>query len=181
MTVLVTYASAMGSTREVAERIASRLEAALGGVECRTVDDVESVAGFDAVVVGSAIHNQAWLPPASRFFAREAAELARRPVWAFSIGMADALPAAFRRRGAALQQERLARNLPHEVPLRGHRLFSGVYRADQMPAPLRILFRLTGGRFGDLRNWAAIDAWADQIAADLSKPDSPTAPGSATP
>jgi menaquinone-dependent protoporphyrinogen oxidase len=84
--------------------------------------------------------------------------------------MADALPKPFRRRGAAMQQERLARVLFKEVPLRGHKVFSGVYKAVQMPAPLRVLFRLTGGRFGDLRDWAAVDAWTDQITSQLAKP-----------
>ena len=181
MTVLIAYASALGSTREIAERIASRMATVLGEVECRPVDEVGSVSGYDAVLVGSAIHSQAWLPPASQFFARQAPDLAKRAVWAFSVGMADALPRPFRRRGAALQEQRLANVLSNEAPLRGHKLFSGVYEASQMPAPLRVLFRLIGGSFGDLRDWAAIDAWADQVAAELAKPASPTSPSSVTP
>jgi menaquinone-dependent protoporphyrinogen oxidase len=172
MTVLVAYASALGSTREIAQRLASRMAVALGEVECRSVEEVESLSGYEAVVVGSAIHNQAWLPPAAQFFARHGPELAKRPVWAFSVGMADALPKPFRGRGAALQQERLAGVLFKEVQLRGHEVFSGVYMAVQMPAPLRVLFRLTGGRFGDLRDWAAVDTWADQISTQLAKPAS---------
>ncbi|ABK03026.1 flavodoxin-like protein [Arthrobacter sp. FB24] len=170
VTVLIAYASAMGSTREIAQRVATRMAAGLGEVECRSVEEVESVAGYKAVVVGSAIHNQAWLPPAASFLARHAPELAKRPVWAFSVGMADALPKPFRKRGAALQQARLAGVLSRDIPLRGHRLFSGVYEAAQMPALLRLVFRLTGGRFGDLRDWAAVDAWTDEITDQLKKP-----------
>ncbi len=179
MTVLVAYASALGSTQEIAHHIADRLAAALEGVECRSVEEVDSVSGFDAVVVGSAVHNQSWLPAADQFFARHAPELAKRPVWAFNVGMADALPKPFRKKGAALQQARLAGVLPQDVALRGHRMFSGVYNADQMSSALRTLFRLTGGRFGDFRDWTAIDAWTDDIAGQLAKPASPTAPGSA--
>lgn len=157
--------------------MATRMALALGAVDCRAVKDVGSVSGYEAVVVGSAIHNQAWLPPAALFFTRFAPELAKRPVWAFSVGMADALPKPFRSRGAALQQKRLRGLLPQEVPLYGHEVFSGVYQADQMPAPLRVLFRLTGGHFGDLRNWAAVDAWTDQITARLAKPASPGSSG----
>jgi menaquinone-dependent protoporphyrinogen oxidase len=94
--------------------------------------------------------------------------------------MADALPKPFRKKGAALQQARLAGVLPQDVALRGHRMFSGVYKADQMSSALRFLFRLTGGRFGDFRDWTAIDAWTDEIAAQLATPASPTSPGSAT-
>ncbi|MGX1161263.1 menaquinone-dependent protoporphyrinogen oxidase [Arthrobacter sp. SLBN-100] len=169
MTVLVAYASGLGSTREIAQHIAARMAPALGEVECRSVEEVESVSGYDAVVVGSAIHNQAWLPAALLFFTRHVPQLAKRPVWAFSVGMSEALPKPFRKRGAALQQERLERAQFQEVPLRGHKVFSGVYKAAQMPAPLRLLFRLTGGRFGDLRDWAAVDAWTDQITAQLAK------------
>lgn len=169
MTVLVAYASALGSTREIAEHVASRMAVALGEVECRSVEEVKSVSGYEAVVAGSAIHNQAWLPPALLFFSHHAPELAKRPVWAFSVGMSDGLPKPFRKRGAALQQKRLERALPQEVPFRGHKVFSGVYEATQMPAPFRVLFRLTGGHFGDLRDWAAVDAWTDQISDQLAK------------
>ena len=68
MTVLVAYASALGSTREIAQDVASRMAAALGDVECRSVEEVKSVSDYEAVVAGSAIHNQAWLPPALLFF-----------------------------------------------------------------------------------------------------------------
>ncbi len=172
MTVLVAYASERGSTREMAQHMASRMAVALGPVDCRSVEEVESVSGYQAVVVGSAIHNQSWLPAAAQFFTRLAPELAKRPIWAFSVGMADALPKPFRKRAAELQQNRLSGFLPQEVPLRGEMIFSGVYESEQMPAPLRVLFRLTGGRFGDLRDWAAVDAWTDQITAELAKPAS---------
>lgn len=95
MTVLVAYASALGSTREIAQHVADRMAATLDGVECRSVDEVDSVSGYDAVVVGSAVHSQSWLPAADQFFARHAPELAKRPVWAFNVGMADALAQAF--------------------------------------------------------------------------------------
>ncbi|MCZ9881775.1 flavodoxin domain-containing protein [Arthrobacter sp. B2a2-09] len=175
MAVLVAFASELGSTREIAQHIASRLAVVLLDVECRSVEEVDSVSGYEAVVVGSAIHNQAWLPSAVLFFRRLAPELAKQAVWAFNVGMADALPKPFRKRGAALQQKRLRGFLPPEVQLQGHRVFSGVYQADQMPAQLRVFFQLVGGRFGDLRNWAAIDAWTDQIAAQL-KPGGPPKP-----
>ena len=170
----------MGSTREIAQHVASRMAVALGAVECRSVEEVGAVSGYEAVVVGSAIHNQSWLPPASLFFTGHAPELAKRPVWAFSVGMADALPKPFRKRAAALQQERLAGVLVKEVPLRGHKIFSGVYHASQMSGSLRMLLRLTGGRFGDLRNWADVDGWTDQITAQLANPASSASSGSAS-
>lgn len=180
MTVLIAYASERGSTAEIAQHMASRLAVTLDAVECRSVEEVESVSGYEAAIIGSAIHNQAWLPAAAVFLSRLAPELATRPVWAFNVGMAAALPKPFRQPGAALQQKRLRAMMPPEISPRGHEIFSGVYRSDQMPAPLRTVFRVAGGRFGDLRNWAAIDTWTDQIAAELAKPAS-TSSGTGTP
>ncbi|URN11515.1 flavodoxin domain-containing protein [Streptomyces radiopugnans] len=67
MTVLVGYASAHGSTREIAERIAARL--AERGVEAETasLDAVGDAGGYDAYVLGSAVHGMAWLPEATGF------------------------------------------------------------------------------------------------------------------
>lgn len=176
MRVLVAYASALGSTREIAQHVAERLAVALGEVECRSVEEVQSVSDYEAVVVGSAIHNQAWLAPALLFLEHQTQELAKRRVWAFSVGMSDALPKPFRKRGALLQQQRLEGSQFQHIPLRGHKVFSGVYEAGQMPTPLRLLFRLTGGRFGDLRDWVAIDGWTDDIAAQLAQPAPPSTP-----
>jgi menaquinone-dependent protoporphyrinogen oxidase len=170
MTVLVAYASALGSTQEIAQHISSRMAGAAGAVECRSVEEVGSFSGYEAVIVGSAIHNQAWLPSALQLVKLHSAELTKLPVWAFSVGMADALPRPFRKRAAAIQQEHLAEILSREVPIRGHIVFSGVYNAGQMPAALRFLFRHSGGRFGDLRDWTAVDAWTDWITAQLAKP-----------
>jgi len=50
---------------------------------------------------------------------------------------------------------------------RDHRLFTGVVRAEHFPPFSRVVMRLMGGRFGDFRDWAAIDGWTDEIAAAL--------------
>jgi menaquinone-dependent protoporphyrinogen oxidase len=50
---------------------------------------------------------------------------------------------------------------------REHRNFAGAITRSQWPATGRAFFRATGGRYGDHRNWPAIDAWADLIAAQL--------------
>ena len=76
MTVLVGYASAHGSTRGVAERIAARLHEKGFATVMRAMDPVDEVSSYDAFVLGSAIHNQAWLPAASDFVHRNVAVLA---------------------------------------------------------------------------------------------------------
>jgi menaquinone-dependent protoporphyrinogen oxidase len=47
------------------------------------------------------------------------------------------------------------------------RQFAGAIARSHWPATGRAFFRATGGRYGDHRNWPAIEAWADLIAAQL--------------
>jgi hypothetical protein len=62
--VLVAYASARGSTRGIAERIAARLSDRGARVEVRSVDDVDDIVVYDTVIIASAVYSQSWLPNA---------------------------------------------------------------------------------------------------------------------
>lgn len=75
MTVLVGFATMHGSTRGVAERIASRLGERGIEAEVRSFDDVADGAGYDAFVLGSAVANMAWLAGAANFVHRNAGVL----------------------------------------------------------------------------------------------------------
>lgn len=86
MRVLVTAASRHGATTEIADAIGAALREA--GLETSVVppDEVLTLAGYDAVVLGSAVYMGRWLDPAKQFAARNGAALAARPVWLFSCG-----------------------------------------------------------------------------------------------
>lgn len=164
--VLVTYASAHGSTEEIAGRIAIRLAVDDTEVDLVPVADVREVVHYDAVVVGSAIHDQQWLPEAMAFVERFRFDLMGRPLWAFSVGLPGALRGPLR--PFAMREEARVRALAVEsLRPRHHRLFTGVVRAEHFPLLSRVLFRLVGGRFGDFRDRAQIDGWTDDIAATL--------------
>ncbi len=169
MRILVAYASSHGSTAEIAGRIAGRLESAGDTVECRAMREVPDLSPYDAVVAGSAIHDQAWLGEAMAFLSRFASDLAAMPVWLFSVGMPAALPG--RLQNWAMQEEgQMASKLAHLVRPRGHRLFSGVVRKEHLAPAGRAKFRLMGGRYGDFRNWDEVDAWVAVVATDLHRP-----------
>ena len=86
MRILVTYATCHGSTAEIARRIASRLESFGDAVECLAMSEVSHLSGYEAVVAGSAIHDQDWLDDARAFVSRFAPDLGALPVWLFSVG-----------------------------------------------------------------------------------------------
>ncbi|MFI7482299.1 flavodoxin domain-containing protein [Kocuria sp. M1R5S2] len=168
------HASAHGSTTEIAQRIADVLRHEGAVADVVPVGRIEELEAYDAVVLGSAVHGQAWLPAATEFVHRRAAELRARPVWLFSVGMSGGLPRIVRGAARSGQDRRLADALRDVARPRGHRLFSGVCRQDQLPRWGGVLFRGMGGHFGDYRDWTAIEAWAREIAEEL-------APGPATP
>ncbi|MGV9560422.1 flavodoxin domain-containing protein [Streptomyces sp. NPDC003522] len=166
MTVLVGHVTAGGSTREIAERIASGLRRAGIPAEAGSLAEVTDAGAHQAFVLGSAVHGQNWLPPAVDFLRDNLDVLRARPVWIFSVGMPDALRGPLRRMGPR-EVPVIEKGLPAGLGYREHRLFSGVVTADRLPRTGRIVFRLLGGRYGDHRDWGAVDAWTARIAAAL--------------
>jgi menaquinone-dependent protoporphyrinogen oxidase len=166
MKTLVLYASRHGSTAEIAERIARRLADRGVPVEIRPVDAPGDFVDFEAIVFGAPVYDQSWPPEATRFVTRHEGELAARPLWLFSVG-------SFGDTKRLLGP--LARKEPKEIGSlrarlrpRDYRVFQGVIEKHQWPFWSRMLFHLFGGRFGDHRDWAVIDGWAEEIAAALS-------------
>lgn len=166
MDVLVGYATAHGSTRGVAERLAAGLGRAGLKADVRALEAVDDAGAYGAFVLGSAVHNQTWLDPARKFVRENLDLLASRPVWIYSVGMPGALRGPWKRLGP-LETPVIVQSLPAGLSYRSHALFSGVIRASQLPLGGRIRFRLLGGRYGDFRDWAAIEGWAAGIAAEL--------------
>lgn len=174
MTVLVCHDSEHGSTRSIAERIAARLRQGGTPVDVTDAAAVTSTAGYEAAVAGSAIHNGQWLPDAAQLLRREEAHLATRPVWLFSVGMVGDRASAFGprltrflRRRQPIPDAVSALALAGGTRVRHHR-FTGVFLQGHTSRLGRVMFRAMGGRFGDHRDWADVDAWADAIAAELS-------------
>ncbi|MFI6645734.1 flavodoxin domain-containing protein [Streptomyces sp. NPDC050504] len=168
MNVLVGYATAHGSTREIAQRLCSRLRAAGLNAEARSLETVDDADAYRAFVLGSAVHGQAWLAPAKEFLRTHHDLLAARPVWIFSVGMPGALRGPWKR-VAGTEEPVIVRDLPGPLSYREHRLLSGVIAPQHLPLRGRVLFRLMGCRYGDLRDWPAIDTWAADIADTLSR------------
>lgn len=57
--IAVIYATAQGSTREIAEFIAANLTARGATVEVADAEHAPDLSRFDAVILGSAVHNRA--------------------------------------------------------------------------------------------------------------------------
>ncbi|MEU9048200.1 MULTISPECIES: flavodoxin domain-containing protein [unclassified Kitasatospora] len=176
MKVFVGYATAHGSTRGVAERIAAVLERNGHQVVLGSLPRPTGPRGFDAAVLGSAVHDGKWLPEAVESLRHDAADLARCRVWLYSVSLVGERTSAFRpgvaRRLLSLKARRGA-ELPAELravlqPV-GRHDFAGAVSPQHWPIIGRLVFRVMGGRYGDHRDWAEIDDWADGIARTLTE------------
>ena len=175
--VLVGYATAAGSTAGIAERIAATLRESGCQVVCRPVGPDLDPGLFATVVVGSAVHNMAWLPAALDFLGR-IPTVGDRHTWCFSVG--GVTPRGrLTRRMAASEVRRIEQAFPTGLRVRGHEFFGGIIEMSGLPLWSRAYWRLVGGRPGDHRNWPALERWAGHIAAALSS--SPAGPAGGQP
>lgn len=166
MRALVAYASVHGSTRSIAERIAARLGEQGLRAEALPAEAVADPRAYDVFVVGSAVHDMAWLPPALTFARRNAPLLAGRGVWLFSVGMPAALRGPWRTL-VTREEDQVIGDLADDLGPRGHRLFSGVIEPGHLTRAGRVRVRAMGLRYGDYRDWPAVDAWAREIGHQM--------------
>ena len=161
MRVLVTVASKHGSTREIAEAVADELRNQKLSVDVQDAGDVRDIAGYEAVILGSAIYAGNWMPEAKTFAEHFRAELANLPVWLFSsgpLGEGDPQP----------QDDPIQLSQPMgEVETRDHQVFVGKLDPDTLGFAERLIAKAVRAPWGDFRDWDAIRAWARTIATGL--------------
>jgi menaquinone-dependent protoporphyrinogen oxidase len=160
-TILVAYASKGGATAEIAEWIGDALRRAGSTAEVRRANEVASLGGFDAVIVGGPIYMGKVLKPVPAFFSRHRAALASVPVALFvsggSLGKND--PEAERKARAAGEA------VSGGVPVAAVGLFGGRVSSRQVPLIGRFLRNAMPEE--DTRDRAAIEAWADALPTRL--------------
>lgn len=161
--VLVAYATKYGSTREVAEAVvAALLEQGVDAV-ARPAGEVKDLAGFSAVVLGTALYFFRWRRDAHRFLSRNRSALANLPVAVFGLGPIEDAPEQFEGARGHLDKG-LAKHSwlsPASVAVFGGRLDSAHLRfPDNNPAVRQMAPR-------DLRDWDAIGSWARGLVDPL--------------
>jgi menaquinone-dependent protoporphyrinogen oxidase len=162
MRVLVAVASRHGATAEIAEEVAKTLRGPLQDavVEVRTVEQVTSVDGYDAVVLGSAVYMGRWLRPARDLAMQHAAALAARPTWLFSSGPIGDPPKP--------EEDPVdAAEIIEATRARDHRVFAGKLDRAKLGFFERAVVLALRAPEGDFRDWAEIRAWAEGVADTL--------------
>ncbi|MEU8233290.1 flavodoxin domain-containing protein [Actinoplanes sp. NPDC048967] len=166
MTVLVAYGSTGGSTAEIAGWIAEEFRAAGLDVRLLPADEVDDVAGYDALVLGAAMYAAGWHPDARRFAKRFAGPFADRPVWLFSSGPLDHTAD-----DTDLPPDHQAEAAMHLLQAREHVTFGGRLTAEAHGWLGFVARRMKHeGHTGDFRDPQRIRAWARGVAAEITSP-----------
>ncbi|MCP3974013.1 MAG: flavodoxin [bacterium] len=163
MRVLVTYGSKMGSTVDIAETIAGRLNELGFATEVAPARDYVDPCTFDAVIVGGALYAGRWVKEARRYVKRFGPDLRPKPVWLFSSGPLD---------DSASEQEIPptwhVKAAMKEANARGHATFGGRLDSDARGFMASGMARTNAG---DWRDTGQIVAWATGIGTTLAAHD----------
>jgi menaquinone-dependent protoporphyrinogen oxidase len=160
--ILVAYGTRRGSTREVASEIAATLRGHGLIVECRPAGEVDGVRVFDGVVVGGTLYMGRLHPDCRWLLDENREELAALPLAVFAMG-----PRTLEAHEVESSREQLNHTLakvPELAPF-AVTVFGGVFDPTSAGFPFN---RMPAS---DARDWDAIHAWADEIAAVFATAD----------
>ena len=161
--VLLTYASRTGSTREVAEFMALILRERGWQVDLKPIAAVKDLEAYPAVIVGSAIQEQHWLPEATAFVREHQEELGTRPLIIFALAMNLRIPdIEHYHQVYSYLSEVLSLVQPLEVGL-----FAGSLNYKLLSETQKQTVTEGGLPEGDYRRWQDVRAWVCEVSDRL--------------
>ena len=160
MQVLVTVGSRHGSTQEIGAEIADVLERSGHTVTTLDPEDVMSIDGFDAVVLGSSVYVGRFAASVRALADRLEGPLSEVALWLFWSGPIGDPP-------RPSEQPDDVGYLVRRLAPRGQHEFCGRVERSELGMAERALVAMVGAKPGDYRDFGEIDRWAESIAAKL--------------
>ena len=154
--VLIAYTTRKGSTEEIARAIAAELEAMGNTLTVADMKGIPSIAGYQAVVIGTPIYLAQVEKAVPAFVARNHDGILKVPVAAFVVGIAPVNPKV----GSVEEVLGKLRAALDPVKPVAVTMFAGVLELSRMSFVERTLTTLMNVFTGDFRDWEAIRAWA---------------------
>ena len=162
--VLVAYATRYGSTQEVAEAVVATLREAGLTADIQPMRDVRALDQYGAVVLGAPLYMFHWHKDALHFVERHRAALTARPVAIFALGPFHDDEKEYAEVRHQLDKE-LAK-FPWLTPS-AIAVFGGKFDPEKLTFPHNLVPALKNMPASDVRDWAAIRAWARELAKNL--------------
>jgi menaquinone-dependent protoporphyrinogen oxidase len=159
--VLVAYATRYGSTQEVAEAVAATLRERGIAVDIGPMREVRGLEGYRAVVLGAPLYMFRWHKDALHFLTRHRTALTARPVAVFALGPFHNEEKDYQEVRRQLDKE-LAK-FPWLNP-QAITIFGGKFDPQKLTFPHNLVPALKNMPASDVRDWAAIRAWSNDLA-----------------
>jgi len=160
--VLVAYASLSGSTEEIARAIASRIESQGVSTKLARLRDVRSLEEYSAVVLGAPFYMFQWHQDARRFLTRFRKPLSEMPVAIFGGGPFGTSQEEDWE-GVRAQLDKELTRFPWLIP-ESTLVVGGRFDPARLRFPYSWIPAMKAMPPSDVRDWAAIQNWADELA-----------------
>ena len=163
--VLVTFATRYGSTREVAQSIADTLKESGIEVDFQPIREVRSVEKYQAVVLGAPLYMFRWHKDARRFLSKHRKEIVQRPIAIFALGPIHDEEKEWQ--DVQKQLDKALAKYPWLNPA-AVEIFGGRFDPARLRFPYSFLPAMKKIPASDIRDWAKIKSWAENLP-DLLK------------
>ena len=159
--ILVTYATRTGSTVGIASAVAETLSQRGFAVDVKPVNDNPSPAGYQAVLIGSAVNGANWLPEAIEYVRNNQADLQLTNTGLFCVHIMNTGDdeRSLKKRQAYLKDVRPLLESAEEAYFTG----MGLNPADSSGLERWIYRTFKIGPEGDCRDWNKINGWAKTV------------------
>ena len=164
--ILVTYATATGSTAEVAQAIGKEISGDNGAVDVLKVKEVKDLSPYRAVVVGSGIRNGRVYRATLTFLKQHQAALSQVPVAYFIVCMSVRDETEEGRTLLTFYENQMRSRAPQVQPV-DVGFFAGKVDPETLPLLSRLIVKALKSEEGDFRDWDAIRGWASSVAPVL--------------
>jgi len=166
--ILVAYATAAGSTAEVAEAVGEAMRSEGTQVDVRQAKTVTDLAAYDAVVLGSGVRASRIYGEAIKFIQNHQDALSKVPVAYFVVCMTMQENTEACRLQAQEFVDQMVAAAPSVQPV-DTGLFGGLMDYERISWLLRLLIQhVIKQQEGDARDWDAIRAWARELQPALA-------------
>lgn len=156
MRLLISASSKHGSTAEIADRIGEVIAARGLEVTVSPPEQVDTLDGYGAVVLGSAVYAGHWMP-AAKEFAGKVANAAIPHVWLFSSGPIGEPPKPDEDPVDVAEIESVTHAIDHAI-------FPGKLDKSKLNFGERAIIAAFHAPYGDFRRWDEVEDWARSIA-----------------
>lgn len=171
--VLIVYDSGFGSTAEIANAIAAELFKLKIPREVMPVELARAPQRGEAVIIGSPIRYDKWLPTVRDYVNHNQIKLSEVPVAYFYTCLALVKNPSCSFNTTQIYDNALLKMNPmiNPIMIAG---FSGTLRPEIMPwyyrYPLKWLAKFKGVSTGDYRDWSMIKNWTNQFVSHVVHP-----------